>query len=276
MTGPANNTAASYLGDDGRWHHTFRQSWLGDALTVCLERARRDRAGILPRTESDAAALGTAVHAGIEVMLRDDRLDLVDANVTALAEWERISSLPNFAWKSFDEGDHGQVQQLIATALAAWEKDLRARLMPELIEHRFNIPLLEDDNRVIELQGTIDYIGALDGDPVVADWKTGKRKYGADKEKSIQASVYTLAVEQLGLGVRPFMFGVMVRGKDEVQLMHVSRWPGHHDWLRAQALGLAHLIEADLPSWPLTGEAGYLCSNTWCPAWSTCKGAHLG
>ena len=276
MTGPQKSHPTSTRLPDGRWHHTMRQSWLGDALTVCLERARRDRLGLLPRRESDAAALGTAVHAGIEAMLRNDRLELVDANVVALQEWERISALPNFDWKSFDEGDHPQVQQLIATALAAWENDLRGRLTPELIEHRFSIPLCEDHERVIELSGTIDYIGALDGDPVVIDWKTGKRKYDRSKEKSVQASVYTLAVEQLGLGARPFVFAVMVRGKDEVQLMHVSRWPGHHDWLREQAVGLARLLEAELPAWPLTGEAGYLCSATWCPAWDSCKGRHVG
>jgi hypothetical protein len=275
MSGPAKPTAGSYRMDDGRWHHTYRQSWLSDALGTCLERARRDRLGLLQRVESDAAAMGTAVHAGIEHALLEDG-DLEKMVEVANAEFDRISQLPNFAWKSFEAGDVDAVRSLIATALTAWNTEVRDRLAVESVEQRFSVVVHEDAERVIELVGTIDFIGLLDDQPVIIDWKTGKRKYSSDKQASIQASVYSLAAEAMGFGRRLFKFGVLVRGATSVQMMDVPRWPAHDAWLRAQLLDMAVLLEAELPSWPRTGESSYLCNATWCPAWASCKGAHLG
>jgi hypothetical protein len=276
VSGPAKSTSGSYRLPDGRWHHTLRQSWLNDALGVCLERARRDRLGLLPRTESDAAALGTAVHAGIEQMLHD-AMGIGEATEFAYSEWHRISSLPNFRWLSFNEGDHEVVEAYIFTALHAWYRDVFNLLQPQAIEHPFSFTFYEDDQRVIELTGTIDYIGKWSRIPVVADWKTGKRKYSErDKQKqAIQASVYTAAAEAAGFGRRPFRYGVMVRGKDEVQVVDITRWPAHDEWLKQQCLSLAYMLESELPVWPLNDQH-FLCSSAWCPAWSSCKGLQLG
>jgi hypothetical protein len=277
VSGPAKPTSGSYRLPDGRWHHTLRQSWLNDALGVCLERARRDRLALLQRTESDAAALGTAVHAGIEHLLTRPGSSLSDAIEKAHDEWHGIAARPNFRWVSFDEGDHALVHGYIDTALAAFERETLPLLGPEAIEASFAFVIHEDGERVIELVGTIDYIGSWSGVPVVADWKTGKRKYSESEKQSqaIQASVYTAAAEAMGFGRRPFRYGVMVRGKDEVQVIDVTRWPAHDEWLRDQCLSLAHLLEADLPTWPLNDQH-FLCSSTWCPAWDTCKGRRLG
>jgi hypothetical protein len=275
MSGPAKRSAGSYRMADGRWCHEFRQSWLSDALGTCLERARRDRFGLLPRVESDAAAMGTATHAGIEHALLEHAA-LAEMITTAEAEFARISAMPNFEWKSF-EGGLEEVRPIIATALQAWETHLRPRIThTDSVEQRFDLVIHEDDQRVIRVVGTIDFIGGLDGQPVIIDWKTAKRKYSRDKQSSVQASVYSHATEALGLGRRLFHFGVMVRGSSEVQIMEVPRYNVHDQWLVQQMLDLAVLIEAELPTWPRTGESSYLCNATWCPAWSTCKGLYLG
>ena len=275
MSGPAKPTTGSYRMDDGRWMHQFRQSWLSDALGTCLERARRDRFGLLPRVESDAAAMGTAVHAGIEhALLEGGDHDAMVA--VANAEFDRISALPNFEWKSFENGVD-EVRPLIVTALTAWNENVRHRIdSVEAVEQRFDVVVYEDEHRVIKLVGTMDFLGSLDGEPVIIDWKTGKRKYDRSKQNSIQASVYSHAAEALGFGRRLFKFGVMVRGASDVQIMDVPRYSVHDQWLRAQLLDLAYLLEAELPTWPRTGESSYLCNATWCPAWSSCKGAFLG
>jgi hypothetical protein len=274
MSGPANPTSGSIRLPDGRWQHTFRQSWLSDALATCLERARRDRAGILPRVESDAAAMGTAVHAGIELALLDGG-DLEAMVEVANAEFDRISQLPNFEWKSFQNGTD-EVRPLTTTALTAWNENIRDRIgHVDAVEQEFDIQFYEDEHRIIRLRGTIDFIGEFEEQPVIIDWKTGKRKYDRSKQNSFQASVYSHVAEALGFGRRLFKFAVMVRGSQDVQIMDVPRYSVHDQWLRAQLFDLALLIEAELPTWPRTGESSHLCSSTWCPAWSTCKGAYL-
>ena len=76
-----------------------------------------------------------------------------------------------------------------------------------------------------------------------------------------------------------FHFGVMVRGEAAAattQIVDVQRTKAHEAWLTdhlrtyvdvADALGVKRPWQRN--------EDHYLCSSTWCPWWSVCKGARL-
>ena len=58
-----------------------------------------------------------------------------------------------------------------------------------------------------------------------------------------------------------------------VSRVTVYRHAGDWSWLVERCLGIAALLEAAVPTWPKNDNHA-LCSPKWCPAWSTCKGAH--
>ena len=86
--------------------------------------------------------------------------------------------------------------------------------------------------------------------------------------------MYSYAVNHLGLlDTPPFEYIVMYASG--VQRFTVQRGPDDWAALTDHCLGLATLIEANLPRWP-TDFSNVLCSPVWCASWSTCRGQHLG
>lgn len=265
---------------DGRRLHTFRQSSL-KTLDNCMELARMEMSGLVPRTESDAASVGTAFHLGAELVLRDLRdtgqpLPLAAAIEVAQDEFSTLMATPDFRWIQLREGG---ARAFIEKALTRWYIDVLPRLQPLHMELQFGpLTLYEDSERVIVVTGTIDYIDAVLG---ILDWKTANRKYERWEYQrwAIQPTVYTWAAHELGAvsvgadGRIPFTFMVAMKKKDvEIQEVAVTRHEGDWEWLRRRALAAARLIEAELPQWPLN-DNGWWCSSKWCPVWSACKGA---
>lgn len=270
----------SYVMGDGRWHHRLRQSWLKSADT-CPEQARLDHVKKLPERETDAANIGTAVHTVIENALsRVDTVTLKDCLLAFDEAWAaRVEAL----------GDQLQwVKYSPKSALAfgrectfQWHANVYPHLygQPCKLEAEFCVPFYEDETRLVELSGTIDYVGDDSHVAPLKDWKTSSRGEYVEWEKKrwdIQSMVYTYAATHEGWVVPEpddsvnFEFVVMFDGG--VQRLVLRRGPEHWAWLKAKVESTCLLIEADLPTWPKQDNHA-LCSPKWCSAWDFCKGA---
>jgi hypothetical protein len=280
QTVPAETRGAAYLGEtvDGRKHLVCSQSWL-NTLRDCPERARRDLLGLSPRVNTDATALGTAVHAALESACRihmgtgkwpslNDCHDLFDADW--LSELERIDKWVNRT----EQQASGYGRQ----AVAAWWWDIKDQLDPIGVEITLGPhPIIDNDEWLVELQGTCDL---LDHNWGLVDWKTSGRKWvGWEKIRwAIQPTVYDFLLRQdepfEKYPRNTFTYVVMVDDADAtVQTLQVERGPEWDGWLRAQIGSNLPLMTAT-ELWPKNDESA-LCSPKWCPAWAECKGAHV-
>lgn len=276
--------------------HTFRQSTLND-LDLCPERGRRVLTATMPRQETDATAVGTAVHAGIEYALehkRDSALPpMGECTSVAVNEWAELEHEHDIEYVKYKSD--GAPETFIRNAMECWYTQAQPQIEPLLLEHTFSeVVLYSDERRRIELTGTIDL---LCQDTGLGDHKTTTREgaylkgWGGDaweKERwAIQPTVYTYAAvndrrwpgsKPLASGPKgyPFTYWALVRqpyNEVELQVLTVWRHTGDWQWLAQKALGVARLVEAELDVWP-KNDGHALCSPTWCPAWGECKGAH--
>lgn len=274
--------------DDGRAVHTFRQSTLGE-LDLCLERGRRTMAGVMPPDESDAAGLGTAVHAGIEFALKaklDGHWVTVDEmDAVGQAEFTRIMGLDGFRFVKYKEVG---CRRQIRLCLEVFDRELYERIDPIHLELGFsNLVIHEDERRVVRISGTMDLFDRKLG---MADWKTDgqgtkfRRGFGGKAWEidrwGPQPTVYLAACIALGLvdadptAIHPFTFFAFALGA-EVELVELTvlRTQADVKWLIEKLLSYCELVEADHAVWPKQDNHA-LCSPTWCLAWDTCKGSH--
>lgn len=249
--------------------YTFRQSWLKTA-TTCPERARREWLGLMPERETDAAAVGTAVHAGIESFLRGEVEEFDDALQVALERFEEIEAHPTFTWAKYS---HRVAENLINVFLNHWW-GIRYQFDPAEIEYTFNEKFYEDEERIIRVSGTIDLVDHHLG---LVDWKTSGRgpyeKWEYERW-AIQPTVYSWAYAQTHDVEDQIPFSYAVMHKSGVQQFTVWRSPKDWGWLERVLVNHAIMLEAELPQWTLN-DAHALCSAKWCPAWADCKGAHF-
>lgn len=250
-----------------------RQSWIGDAL-MCNERGRQGMLRPEWSLPNDATILGTAVHAGIAAVL------LGESSATAVArtELERLIDEPFMRVKY----ENYQLFEYAEALCDEWEKEIAPTLGKVLfVEKEFEFLLDRYDDpqvgKTINVwgKGTIDCIT----DTAVWDWKTAARKYSAKEKQSqaVQPTMYCAASVDAGWHEYPvtFKYGVMVRG-GKAQTVLIHRNESHVDWLREQVRPLvrtACLVGTDY-SW-VKNDTHYLCSATWCPWWSICKGSKL-
>lgn len=153
--------------DDGRWHHRFGASWI-KTTDLCAERARQEMYHELPNVETDASNVGTAVHAVIEANLdlwkEGEALSLVDSVELFNDEFSVAMQHPDFQWKKYTEKSARKFGGECVTAF--YDEVLFTLPQEGRNEHRFVLPFVEDDERVIELSGTIDRV-----DTIIRDWK---------------------------------------------------------------------------------------------------------
>lgn len=251
----------SWIDEDGRWVHKFRQSWL-NTFAKCPEQARALRAGeITSDRTTDSMILGTAVHAAIEHTLlggdADDYADVIEHTLDV--------QMLNGGWQK-TKFDYRQIIDNAGRAFRLWHGDIAPHVDPIEVEATFTHTLVDDEQRKIILTGTID---CLDKGGVVWDWKTAGRAYEAWEYQrwAIQPTVYSTA-----FGTDLFRYGVLVYNAGETQIVDVWRNEGHTQWLQAQCNQIASLIEQDLSMWPLNDQ-GWWCAETWCPKFAECKGA---
>lgn len=257
-----------------------RQSWLGDAL-ICPQRSKYAISMPTMRRGSDATAIGTAVHAGIEQYLTGELGDL-DAfqetvHLTVASELEKDIKLTGLT----DDPEH--LRACLDSMTQGWWDNIRPLVpMGGMVEHKFMAPLdvHASNGYGIWLEGTIDYVGP---DGSLWDWKTSSRTYyGKEKQKqSHQATAYITACRTLGLIPNDdtpsvFRFGVMVRQPTpKTQVITVSRGKDQVHWFRRQVTSVVNTAVQSwgMPDWPMNDQHN-LCSSKWCDYWSVCKGAH--
>lgn len=269
----------------------FRQSWVG-TWQMCPEQARLDMRGELERVETDATAVGTAVHAAIEHILRNGGY-FEDGLQAAVMEFMRLSELPEFRYvKALT---YKTAEKYTVNCFTSWYEHVYPTLgEPLSIERTFKVQLDERpsvDSCVDEycrrpqrlmLSGTWDLDDEVHG---LVDWKNkGQeiKRWEMDRW-GIQPTVYTYAKRVLdGLpmdGELPFTFVNMIKGPQvqPPQILTVSRHLGHYNWLRAQLWRIVDLYlstDNGEQGWPLN-DSGWWCSQRWCQNWSSCKGAAL-
>jgi hypothetical protein len=286
MSGPVKRAGGIVVeqDDQGRYVHTFRQSSLGE-LDLCLERGRLTMAGEMPPDESDAAAVGTSVHAGIEHglhALKDGQYrTLEEMQDVAQAEFTRIMGLDGFRFVKYIEKG---CRALIDKCLVVFYDEVYDTIDPLHIELPFDVHLVEDEHRVIRITGTIDLVDRRKG---MLDWKTDgqgtkfKRGFGGKAWEldrwGIQPTVYTAALRAMGIidpdGPWPFHYGAFALGAQvEYMELTVLRQAADIEWLKRKTGSYCEMVEADMGAWPMNDNHA-LCSPKWCPAWDLCKGA---
>lgn len=249
-----------------------RQSWLGD-MAICPERARLGQVKPEFRTGSDATIIGTAVHAGIEQVLKGETNEFVDMLEFVNNEYETLQNT-NYTITNID-------QEKIPSYLEAMSLAFYNDIMPHVKlggtpEMFFRVPLgIKVEGYDIHLEGTMDYVDP-DGD--IWDWKTAKRIYNQkEKQKSaIQPTVYATAVRNLGLSENPtFSYGVMVRQETpKAQILSVTRGVEHSRWLQHYVKGaVTTALKSGYQNEWIMNDSSALCSSQWCSYWSVCKGA---
>jgi hypothetical protein len=273
------------LDEDGNiW---FRQSWL-ETANRCNERGRL--AIVHPEFDepiNDAALIGTATHHEIACDLREE-IAGTEPGELAHIEAMRLCETKPVKWTKWTLPT--QLAEHAARCAVAWTRDIKP-LVPRggQVEVDFTVPLftthdhLAKRDRVVGLKGTIDY---ADPDGVLWDWKTGSKKYEqrARQRTGVQPTTYATAAMHGGLGDYAyrypilFKFGVMVRGDSyaTTQIVPVQRTRSHELWLTDQLRSYVNMIVALGTTKPwIRNEDHFLCSSTWCPFWSICKGARL-
>lgn len=271
---------------DGVDRFTFRQSWLSTWL-MCPEQARLEMRGELARVETDATAVGTAVHAAAEhVLVKGGDFD--DALQVALVTFADLEALPNFQYvkaKSFNT-----CVQYVTNCFTSWYRHMYPYLgEPLSVERTFHVRL--DKSQGIErmgselwLSGTWDLHDSVWG---LVDYKNKGQaiKEWEVKRFGIQPTVYTYALrvlEDLGMeGELPFTFVNMIKGPtiEPPQIVTVYRHAGHYEWLKTMLWRIVDLFwQTDMGErpWPLN-DAGWFCSPRWCQEYAAgrCKGAHV-
>jgi hypothetical protein len=274
----------SVLLEDGRFWHHLRQSTIGNILR-CPEQGRQIYLGLVEDDIStDSQVLGSAVHAGIEYVLYEK----MNYDYMTPGDWEgdlaadvghdvveHYLDTNDWVYTKFSKA---KVYELAHADLDVWVRDIEPLVEPVLIEETFKHVLTDTAERLIAVGGTID---CVDEDGVIWDWKTshGMPHERWEKQRwSVQSTVYTWALNQMDPGLYPFprefKFGIVNDTASEI--LSVWRDETHVSWLTEQCLGIARMLEADLPEWT-KNDQGWWCSSRWCPVWQAgeCKGGHM-
>lgn len=260
--------------DDGRAIYTISQSWFG-TFQNCPQQALLELRKELPRTETDATAIGTSAHMAYEHRLEGGDPD--EAIELAKATFMGLSQMPEFRWVQVKT--HDTALATIERVYWAWENEVYPHLpTPIGIEKDFDVALYDGPDCIVRLKGMIDLIAeGDDGKPEAWDWKTTGRAWDTSELRwKHQPTVYTYAIDDMYGGKYDsyeFTYAVMLKSRQDVQILTVERDARHWNWLREQALTIVRLIEADLPMWPLRDQH-HLCSPKWCPVYADCRGAH--
>jgi len=262
---------------DGIRRFIFRQSWM-NTFQHCPEQARLDMHGLLPRVESDATAIGTSVHVGIEHLLDD--AEPSEAWRLSCSKFDELSELPEFAWLQVKTP--ATAHRIIYNALWGWYDEIEPKLGRTIsVEQHFSLHVQTMPcGDEIWIEGTWDY----EDEHGLWDWKTAGREYQPWEVERwyVQPTQYTLAHSLINdCYPLPFNYAVMVKtggeGPSKTQHLQVRRDEGHYKWLVRQmknAVALYDMTDGGEHPWPLMDQ-GWHCSPKWCSAWSSCKGAYV-
>lgn len=256
-----------------------RQSWLNDMI-ICPERARLGKANPQLRVNTDATNLGTALHHGIETVLKGEVSDYDTMLEQVQGKHAELMQQP---YRRTNVKEEHEQDYLRSMSQAFYEGILPNVEVGGKVEERFCVPLSTEGewwvygDYGIWLEGTMDYVSPSG---VIWDWKTASRAYNAAEKQrsSIQASVYATACVRMGLCDDfpvDFRYGVMQRNlTPKHQIVNLVRNHSHYMWLGHMVRGAVKAGMDPQGPW-LMNESSNLCSEAWCPFWSMCKGAFL-
>ncbi len=256
---------------DGRWIHTWvRQSSIKTA-DMCMERFRTDIYGLNPEVHTDAATLGTVCHAVAEDALlarKAGKDESLEGMLSAFDYyWDEHGPLIQ-KWGTYKPE---KVQGIGYARLQSWHDEIYngerfGPLEPVGVELDFDKIFFEDDERVVNLRGTIDLVE----EDCVWDWKFPSRDYAKSKWEyerwDVQSIAYCWATD-----IQNFRYGIT--HPTGVSYIELERDQSHTDWLRQKVLALCQYVESTSRGPWLLGDNGWWCSEKWCSNWARCKGA---
>ena len=254
--------------EDGRWVHTWvRQSSIKTA-DMCLEKWRTGLWLVVREPLKDASELGTACHAVVEDLLNDQIAGVewseLDIEQAFDAYWFDVAPTIE-VWNNFNV-DTGFQEGL--RKLHHWYTEVKPLLEPKEVEHTFDIPFIDDDERIVNFTGTVDLVE----ENMLWDWKFPSRDYARDRWQydrwDVQSMAYCYA-----LGIPNFSYAIM--HPKGVSTMQFERNEQHYEWLRNKVSALCRLLETQTGPYPL-GDNGWWCSEKWCENFARCKGATIG
>ena len=250
------------------------------------------------RVETDAATLGTTMHAVIEHELNGERFqrtaDAVRWGRNRMGELIQgyLMDGTEYRTESFGENPAAALRALEGLITRWFASGERKHWLAVAADHpacvnvefNFEVPFIQ--NRVgrysnIRLAGQMDMLDTYHHR--VVDWKTTGRKYERwEKQRwDVQSNVYTYAGAQLGMLERHpsgYQFDFVVfnhKYKDpEPQKVTVWRENGSWGWLTEMVSKMVKQIESDMDEWPVRDDHA-LCGPKWCPIWSSCKGMYV-
>ena len=166
-------------------------------------------------------------------------------------------------WHSY--GDSLTAHLMGRQKIKSWYENVLPMITdPQGVEVDFNKILIEDDERVVYLRGTIDLVEPH----MLWDWKFPKADYTRDRWQydrwDVQSIAYTWA-----MGIPYFRFGVM--HNKGWGTMDFLRDDSHYEWLRKKVASICRYVETNTGPY-LLGDNGWWCSEKWCPSWTQCKG----
>lgn len=269
-----------------------------DLQSHCLEQMRLKMITDAPPSETDAATVGTVVHACIEHELNGSPFDN-EADAVAWAAARYVFQLETYAeagspysMATFDT--HDRALKALSWLAKSWfhspeRFDLLYGGHDMVIEQQFLLPFCQVDVKKpgkkaeqipVLLGGTMDLVC----NNRVLDWKTAGSEYKQWEYQrwARQPDVYTWAAHQLRLvqpdedGMFLFDYKVFVR-RQEIRLpdtITVRRGPNHWVWLEilvSRIVNMWYNLGTEV-GWPLD-DGHVLCSDKWCPFWDSCKGS---
>jgi hypothetical protein len=260
---------------DGRWVHTWvRQSSIKTS-DMCLERWRNDIFGTVSEQIKDASMLGTVCHSVaedacnslIDVSAGHSEVAMGLDDMLAAFEYYWEEAVPTIkVWNSYSPDTAHDVG---VEKIKAWADEIYPTVSPMHAEYTFDVPLIEDDERIVRMTGTVDLVE----ENRLWDWKFPGRDYTRDKWQYERWDVQSIAY-CYALGIPNFSYAIM--HPKGVGRMDLERDQSHFDWLREKVSALCRLLETN-PTGPYPlGDNGWWCSEKWCENFARCKGATQG
>ena len=262
--------------------HKFRQSFLNQWF-LCPESARRKHLGLTPPEQNNINLVrGNSVHGALEWFGNEwietgKQPKLEELLERGCNEFYLFASEGDPFW---EQHDPDKVRGAVGGNLRVWYGEVLPELeRPEYVELFFDRVLWEDNDRIIRLSGTCDWVQ----NGWLVDWKNPSRvprpqDMWQTKRSNLQSHVYTWALDT----PRFSLCHLSSKGTDDtydpvadVGWTHMVRGSQDHDALIDLCLSVAVQIEANLPSAVKQWDSWY-CSPKWCGAWDTCRGKFLG
>jgi CRISPR/Cas system-associated exonuclease Cas4 (RecB family) len=221
------------------------------------------------------AAIGTAIHAGVEQMW----LDSMQAKTKVIS----MGSMADAAVEAFEEEEQKDLQfdanedrntchKEILVGLDTYVEDITPYVpVPTGVEQRFTVNIT--DHPIVEgISGQLDYVDEEVG--VISDLKTGKRKHNV-ANSSTQQSIYNYLAEENGVKVNVSTIqNVVLKAKPEGHIMDAQINKDKAKNIVNTLLDVLEVYNEDKvdPDMLFRGNPKYyLCSPKYCKFFEECK-----